>query len=378
MPRSTIPTAHSDLRRVGGAGGSVLAGLLLACITLAPMQARAADVTPTARLDLDYAAPNADTQPMSDEFLVRRAQLGLTGNFNHDWSFTAVYDFAIDGEFKDVDVQYGGWSAGQITVGQFRVPFGMDVVTSSKTIMMIERALPLNAFDIPRRLGVGFSRDGERQTISVMGFGRSIDNDAGNGVAARYTIAPIDADGTVLHLGAAVAIEDPLDGEVKFSSRPESRPTDDSFVNTGTLDGVSRVVRTGLELAWQTGPFTAQSEWMQAHADRQFDPDARFDGWYVSGSWMFNGGHRRYADGIFNGPSLGKPWGTWELTARYSHVNLNDGAVQGGRETNVSLGVNWYIRDHGRVMLNYIKVRSDSQGVSDNPDILLLQTQFYF
>lgn len=356
----------------------VQAVALGASVAMVCRPAGAIEARPSARLDLDYASSDGATPPLDDEFQVRRAQLGIAGKFNEDWTFRINYDFALDGQFKDVDLEYSGWSAGDLTMGQSKVPFGMDALTSSKSLMLIERALPLSTFWFARRIGVGFSRDGKGQTFSAMGFGRSIDEDEGTGAAARYTIAPIDAGGTVLHLGAAVAVEYPLNDEVKFSSRPESRPTDAHFVNTGTLANVSRVDRTGLELAWQKGSFTAQSEWMQARVARQPDPDARFDGWYAEGSWMFGGGHRRYADGLFRGPSLGRPWGTWELTARYSHVDLNDGEVQGGRETNVSLGVNWYLRDHGRVMVNYIKVRSDHQDVSDNPDILLLQTQIYF
>ncbi len=46
--------------------------------------------------------------------------------------------------------------------------------------------------------------------------------------------------------------------------------------------------------------------------------------------------------------------GAFELGARYSYVNLNDRSIQGGKEHNVTFGVNWYIKTNARVMLNYV------------------------
>lgn len=352
-------------------------GLLAVCAVVAPPAAGAFELTPGARLHLDQAWHDADTEPLDDDFLVRRAAVGVDGKFNDDWSFEAGYDFADDGEFKDVYLQYEGWKAGAIAAGQFKVPFGLEELTSSNNTMFIERALPGDAFGMSRRLGIGFGKSGERYTFAAMGFDRTIDEDAGRGAGARVTLTPIDADGSLLHLGAAVTTERPQ-GEVKFRARPESRPTDTRFVKTGGLDDVSRVNQLGLELAWQRGPFTAQAEWMGAKAERRANPDASFDGWYVAASWMLSGEQRRYKNGAFKGLDAGGSYGAWELTARYSHVDLDDGPVRGGRESNVTLGVNWYGGEHWRIMANVVKVRSDRRGVGDDPAILLVRTQLTF
>lgn len=337
----------------------------------------ATQVTPSGRLDLDYASPNSDTQPLHGNAIVRRAELNIDVEFNDDWTFKTGYDFTGDGKFKDVALTYKGWQAGDIAVGQFKVPFSLDNLTSSKYIMAIERALPVDAFAPSRHVGVGFNRDRKHYTFSVMGFGRSIDDDKSNGVGARYTFAPIDFGSTLLHLGVSFVSEDPK-GSVKFKAQPESKPTEVNFVNTGKLDDVSRINRLGLEMAYQTGPFTAQMEWMRTAISRHSNPDATFDGWYVEGGWMLGGGSRSYKYGKFKSPALGKPYVTWELTARYSDIGLNDESLQGGHESNLTLGLNWYFNNHGRIMFNYIKVHSDRQGVADNPDILLMQTQFFF
>jgi phosphate-selective porin OprO/OprP len=49
---------------------------------------------------------------------------------------------------------------------------------------------------------------------------------------------------------------------------------------------------------------------------------------------------------------------------RWSYVDLNDGGIRGGIERNVTVGVNWYVHRHARLMLNYGHVAVDDRGTS--------------
>jgi phosphate-selective porin OprO and OprP len=40
---------------------------------------------------------------------------------------------------------------------------------------------------------------------------------------------------------------------------------------------------------------------------------------------------------------------------RLSHVSLDDADLQGGTQTNLTLGLNWYATDRVRFMLNHVR-----------------------
>lgn len=347
-------------------------------------QARAFELEPQARLHFDYADYHADREPLDGGWRVRRATIGLEGQFNDDWEFEIGYGLADDGHlrpkdggFRDVSVSYEGWAAGDITLGQFRPPFGLAQAISSNSLGFLERPLPVNAFSLSRRLGVGFSHERADYTLQTMAFGSSIDgDDHGHGLAARFTLAPIHTKQTVLHFGIAGVTQDPND-EVDIDTAPESRVADEDLVNTGGLGHVNRINRIGLESAWRSGPLSIQAEWMQTRLRRGGGhADASLDGWYVSGSWVLTGEMRPYKHGEFKGIEPDASWGAVELVTRYSRIDLDAGGVRGGKESNFTLGLNYYFNEHMRAMLDYIHVDSRRHGHSDNPDILTLRLQF--
>jgi len=353
--------------------------LLAAGILAANAQSAGAfELTPTGRLHLDYAKYQSDRTPFDDRFLVRRAQLGVEARFDENWSAKVVYEFASGGSLKDAYLRFDGWKAGKITIGQSKVPFGLEQLVSTNDLTFQERSLPSEAFTLSRRKGLAFENAGANHTFAAMVFGSSVGGSEASGAAARVTFAPVNHDGSLLHFGLAATTER-AHGDFSFSARPEALPTDPKLVRTGSITDVSRINRLGLEAAWKKGPFSIQSELLRAHVSRDnSQPDLGFHGWYVGGSWVLTGESRNYKDGAFKGIAPEKPGGAWELTARYSRVDLNDARVTGGSEHNLTVGVNWYATKDTRVMLNYIKVNSDRRGISDNPRLLELRLQLSF
>lgn len=362
--------------------------VLAACITISGIgtatTAAAFEWQPKARLHLDYASHDADVAPLDDGFIVRRAKVSVEGKFTDNWAFEVGYGMADDGElrpedgsFGDVTLSYQGWQAGDIILGQTKLPFGLQELTSSNDINFVGRALPVDALTLSRRVGLAYSRERDAYTFTVMGFGNSLDgDDRGRGVAARVTLAPVHSADTVLHFGVAAVSSEP-DGAVDFATTPESRVADHDFVDTGVIEHVDRINRIGLEGAWRTGPWSLQAEWMQARIARGAGyANLALDGWYVAGSWVLTGEMRTYKGGHFKGIDPDGRGGAWELTARYSRISLDDGPVTGGTERNITLGLNYHVNPHLRFMLNYIRVHSRRHGVQDKPGILTVRAQW--
>lgn len=153
------------------------------------------------------------------------------------------------------------------------------------------------------------------------------------------------------------------------------------MVSTGPL-ALNNYYTLGTELLYIHGPFSLQVEhaWgfldgvagvaptgFTFHPAVTPDQNYTFQGGYVQVCYTLTGENRAYdkkfgslaRDYFKNGPftnawfvrdgngNLDWGWGAWELAARWTYVNLNDGAgvnrVQGGAMQGVGLGLNWYL-----------------------------------
>jgi phosphate-selective porin OprO/OprP len=65
-----------------------------------------------------------------------------------------------------------------------------------------------------------------------------------------------------------------------------------------------------------------------------------------------------------------RQWGAVEIAARLSHLDLDDGDIRGGRQTNATLSLNWYALSNVRVGVNAIWGH-----VAGDGDVLIGQTR---
>ena len=195
----------------------------------------------------------------------------------------------------------------------------------------------------------------------------------------------------LLHLGLGYSHRFPSgsnqDIDLKYATRPETYLTSTTFVNTGQFS-VTRVDLFNLERAAVFGPLSYQAEVIYSLPGGAPEGTHHFWGGYVYGSFLLTGEHRPYkkSEGVFSQIKpkhdfcpLKGTWGAWELAARYSYIDLNDKNIQGGKEGNLTLGLNGYLNSYLQVMFNYIRVRVDNSSTSPpvnggNADIF--QTRF--
>jgi phosphate-selective porin OprO/OprP len=96
----------------------------------------------------------------------------------------------------------------------------------------------------------------------------------------------------------------------------------------------------------------------------------RATGGYLQISWFITGEHRAYhpARGTFVQVSVpgnvfrGDGPGAWQLAARWSTLDLDDGSVAGGRLEDITVGLNWHLNTHCRMMLDGIHSRIAGTG----------------
>jgi phosphate-selective porin OprO/OprP len=94
-----------------------------------------------------------------------------------------------------------------------------------------------------------------------------------------------------------------------------------------------------------------------------------FDGYFVTASWILTGEMRTYnkKSGVFSGIPVAKSVyqngkGAWELYARWSDLDFDDGAVNGGKLQVVTLGLNWWLTPFFSVNAGYKYIWNEMNG----------------
>ena len=341
------------------------------------------------RVNTDFALVSTDSGledaigKSQDGAEIRRARLFASGSIGR-MEYKAQFDFSeaeieAAGALKDAYVGFNQLPVvGSLKVGHFKEPFGLEELTSTNHITFMERS-STSPFAPSRNVGVGFQNavGDSRMTYAAGIFrdsndvARSFGGDGWN-YTGRLTGLPVYGDDgrRLLHLGAALSRQGIPLGTTIFLAKPESNLAQD-FLNTGFF-AASSVDLLGLEAASVFGPFSLQSEYVRASTEAEEVGDPSFNAFYVTGSFFATGEHR-----VYNRP-LGEfgrviPMlsvvdggiGAWELAARYSQMDLNDASLQGGAMKNFTLGLNWYLNAHTRVMWNYLHSRVENTGDAD-------------
>ena len=342
------------------------------------------------RIQTDFAVYDADTKEFTDGTEFRRTRLFVKGRMYKKWLWKAQFDFSSnETEIKDMYMGYE-FDPMLLRIGQFGESGSLEDSTSSKYITFMERSLPVLAFTpAERRVGIALSSFHEYGSYSFGIFedAESADEtESSKGASARTSYVPWHSKTEALHLGASIQYRTPPEDAVRFRARPEAHVDDQRLVSTDKIMNTNHYSINGLEAAWVNGAVSIQGEYINAKLTRKAKPnDLTFDGYYVYGSWFVTGESRRYEieDGTFGRV---RPMqnvtdggiGAWELALRFSHLNLNDHEIRGGKEDNITLGLNWYLNPNIRFMFNYVRVESETNSGDVDPFILQIRAQIDF
>ncbi len=342
---------------------------------------------------LQFDASAASLQPRSlgpaltDNLLIRRAYFESYLTLFDSVEAAFQYDFANQTQpIQDAALAYRGLNHVILSVGNVKEPFGLDQLRSDNTTTFAERALT-NALFPSRNFGGVIGTFGDRWTATAGIFGNNANLGIGdNGVAgtARVTYAPLLTQDQVLHFGVAGSYRalDPGLTNFSISSRPENNSFARTLVSTGTLANAQDVGRFGFETIYQFRSYRITGEYAFADVGGVTPSasitgqrgDRFFQSGYVEGAWVVNGYGRPYRIaptygsefGVLGGVEIDDAqrvsrggYGVFEVAARYSELDLQSGSTNGGRQQDITAGVNWYPDRNIRVVANYIHGHGD-------------------
>lgn len=334
----------------------------------------------------------------------RRARLFVAGKMFGNVAYKAEYDFVNSmPDYRDVYIELTGLPFGSLRVGNFYEQFCLEEMTSDNYITFMERSA-VDLFAPGRNPGImarnTFAKSRGTWALGVYREDTTPGISQENGAYAetgRITFLPIDQNEgrRLIHLGLAVSHRRPPQETRSYSLRPSAHLVS-SLVRTGSF-AAERALLVGGEAAWVEGPLALQAEAaLASHSAPDvedvdaLDTDPTFMAFYLQGSYFVTGEHRRYkrSDGAFDRinpiSNFGDGSGALQLAARVSHGDLEDPdhGIAGGTLTDITLGANWYLNAHTRVMLNYVlglPSRSEEvEGGSTDRDgsVNVLQTRF--
>lgn len=328
--------------------------------------------------NLDAASLGDLSQPGADDWEVRRAAVYWSGEFVLLAPFSYRLDLSVlDGHFTAEDT-YVRWEhlpvIGGLKIGQYDAPFGLESSCGSFSKTFMESAAPVSALAPGRNLGLQIGRPfaNSRMTWALGAFTAPTYQDSGDAsrdyyrVVGRITGLVVDRPDPdrpeLVHLGLSLSDLESGSVGVEYKTRPEAHLAP-YLVDTGPLHH-GKSEQLGLEAAWVEGPVSVQGEFLASKVHRETGPPVQFGGFYCQATWTTTGESRPYdrQKGVLGPLAPHRAfsfkhggWGALELAVRFSHVDLNDEDVRGGRMDTFTAGANWYLNAHAKVILNYVR-----------------------
>jgi phosphate-selective porin OprO/OprP len=357
------------------------------------------DVRAKAQGDFRYFSPELSTK--EGTFDLRRARIGVEGNFLKHFEYELEYEFAdllrplVENEdgatssgWRDAFVNFTYFKDFQIKAGKFKEPFSQDQLTPASQLDFVYRSR-IGAILAPARdfglevhgrffkrglsyqAGI-FERDGENARFGAnTGAGRTF---AGRLTGAPFRLLPVPDIVKTVEFGVALASSAVPEGPNGIRGQTVARKTFFPFPGDALFVHGERL-RLGTELNWTSGPFSLKGEFIHLRDERlgqslrQTDlPDSISRGWYLSGSWVVTGESKTSNLKPRRDFLRERGIGAVELAARYEQIRFgsSEHSVPPQRQLRApnilatsdrawTLGVNWYPNRWLKLQFNGIR-----------------------
>src|SRR5436190_13113690 len=237
---------------------------------------------------------------LKDRFRLRRARIGLTGDFAEN------FDFKIEGDFENSDgtspsnrtdfsgtdiwLNWHQFPAAQIKAGQYKAPFGLEQLTPDTALFIIERSLPTGAITPERQIGVELwgkpftnvwpdQKDLLTYYAGIFnGNGRNINNNDNNnfmyvGRLESTLFKDFFGKGSYLKLGADI-LNSRDDTGTNISPALNLLVNDDGSLSSFVLPEADERTAWSVDAWLRLGPFDLIGEFLQERVHRRTVPGA--------------------------------------------------------------------------------------------------------
>ncbi len=326
--------------------------------------------------DFNFLSAGDDYSFAGSKF--RRLRIAAKGKLSKSISYSA--DFDLTGgkiAYRNVYIKYTmPNNYGNLTIGSFDEPTGLDMLTSSKYMTFIERAMMTTTQYGKYNTGFRYANqkllDGKMgvqlaYTFNGKGSLAYQDNalEGGANFIGRITgkILENKEKRQLIHLGINYEFRNNIIENFEY----KAFKTENSMGEKTTMGSVGNLKNTsdiGFELAATFGSFSFQSEYELASIVTDVDT-YKTNGYYGYVSYFVTGEQRAYKKSIFGRVKPIKNFlqnggiGAIELVGRYSVMDLNENKDLTNSDnndykvTNITLGLNWYLNSHTRFMYNF-------------------------
>lgn len=284
-----------------------------------------------------------------DRFHLRRARVTLKGGFAEHFGFTLQSDLGSNSagsvtgnraQATDAFIVWNRYEGANVTVGQFKTPYGYEQLLPDTKVLTIERALPSDQLTLSRQIGA---------MVSGVALGKHLTYAAGlfNGTGVNTSANDNDQ---FLYVGRVTGT---------LLQAETTRLTVGGGVFTSRDQGAFAGRRTGstLESQFTYGPAGLYAEYFRTHYDRLTGADYDAHGWSLLGTY-------------FVVPK------TLQALARFETFDPNRAARQDDTEL-WTLGFNYLIKgDDLMLSLNYVIGNPPTARTHQNRLITRLQLVF--
>lgn len=304
---------------------------------------------------------NENKGDATNNFYFQRARIGIMGTIPYDFSYYALAEFSpkISGPYMlDFFITWHRLGPlANITVGQFKQPFGLELSTACQKLHTVKRSLFVNELASPfRDIGVmiygGTSLfDKEHNVLDwklafTNGTGANIiDNNTNKTITARLVISPLD----FVHIGGSYKT-----GKVLKDSQSDN----------------DKLTRFGADISVEKYNFLFQGEYI----------GGTDDGFKLSGGGCGEDPSISPFDGEIkkNGFATMLLYKTpWNVQPVIKYENFDpDSDADNNMQNSYTFGLNYFFNEWTRLQINYIV--NDYAGVDKANNQIMAQLQVIF